>query len=281
MKKLLVPIDFSNNADKATAAAKLIAKKLDASLLFLHAYQPNIPDMVDPSGINVLPTMSYELEQTFKGRLEEYVTTARAEGFEADSIWSIGGIQDVIFDAIEERNPDLVVMGRTGTGGFIDKLIGSSTTAIALEAKCPVLIIPPQSEPTSFSDIVYASQLEFEENDVLRKVIPFVKQLDARLKILKVDAEHQPNIQPDHQFVDQIKAEFGLSNSDFVFRDASSVVAGIEDSSDSLGADLIIVSSRKRGFLEQFIINPSVTKKLVLDTHIPVLVYHLSELKIS
>lgn len=281
MKKLLVPIDFSNNADKATTAAKQIARKLNASLLFLHAYQPNIPDMVDPSGINVLPAMSYELEQTFKGRLEEYVTAARTEGFEADSIWSVGGIQDVIFDAIEEQNPDLVVMGRTGTGGFLDKLIGSSTTTIALDAKCPVLIIPPQAEPISFKDVVYASQLEFEENDVLREVIPFVEQLDARFKILKVDAEHQPNIQPDHQFIDQIKNEFGLSNNDFIFRDASSVVSGIEESSESLGADLIIVSSRKRGFLEQFIINPSVTKKLILDTHIPVLVYHLSELKIS
>lgn len=281
MKKLLVPIDFSDNADKATAAAKLIAKKLDASLLFLHAYQPNIPDMVDPSGINVLPTVSYELEQTFKDRLEEYVTTARTEGFEAGSIWAIGGIQSAIFDTINEQNPYLVVMGRTGTGGFIDKLIGSSTTSIALEAKCPVLIIPPQSTPVSFTDVVYASQLEFEENDVLREVIPFVKQLDARFKILKVDAEHQPNIQPDHQFVDQIKNEFGLSNTDFVFRDASSVVSGIEESSESLGADLLIVSSRKRGFLEQFIINPSITKKLVLDTHIPLLVYHLAELKIS
>lgn len=281
MKKLLVPIDFSDNADKATAAAKLIAKKLDASLLFIHAYQPNIPDMVDPSGINVSPTVSYELEETFKGRLEEYVVIARTEGFDADSIWTVGGIQDVIFDAIDEQNPYMVVMGRTGTGGFIDKLIGSSTTRIALDAKCPVLIIPPQTKTISFTDVVYASQLEFEENDVLREVIPFVKQLDATFKILKVDAEHQPNIQPDHQFVDQIKNEFGLSNNDFVFHDASSVVSGIEEGTDSLGADLLIVSSRKRGFLEQFIINPSITKKLVLDTHIPVLVYHLSELKIS
>jgi nucleotide-binding universal stress UspA family protein len=281
MKKLLVPIDFSNNADKAAAAAKFIARKLDASLIFLHAYQPNIPDMVDPSGINVLPAIPYELEQTYKGRLEEFVDSVRSEGFDANSIWSIGGIHEAIFDAIEEQNPDLVIMGRTGTGGFIDKLIGSSATTIALDAKCPVLIIPPQAEFVAFTDVVYASQLEFEENDVLREVIPFVSQLGASFRILKVDAEHQPNIQPDHQFIDQIQEEFGLSDSDFIFRDARSVVSGIEDSSDALGADLIIVSSRKRGFLEKFIINPSITKKLIHHTHVPLLVYHLPELKIS
>lgn len=280
MKKLLVPIDFSDNADRAIAAAKIIATKTKASLLLLHAYQPYIPDMVVPSGISNVP-LSNEVEEVYQKRLEEFVANAKAEGFEADSIWAIGGIQPAIYEAIEEHKPDLIVMGRTGTGGFIDKLIGSAATSVALDATCPVLIIPPQATPQRFNTILYASQLEFDENDILAKVIALASQLEARFKILKVNATHQPDIQPDHQFVDQIKAEFALTDADFIYGRSDSVVSGIEELADSNGADLLVVSSRKRGFLEEFLINPSITKKLVLDTHIPLLIYHLAESKIS
>ncbi|TDE07977.1 universal stress protein [Dyadobacter psychrotolerans] len=44
MKTILVPTDFSKNADKALEAAKQIAGKSGAKLLLMYAYQPYIAD---------------------------------------------------------------------------------------------------------------------------------------------------------------------------------------------------------------------------------------------
>lgn len=276
MKKILVPIDFSDNAGRALAAAKLLADKATTELLILHAYQPHIPDMTVPSGAGMLP-VSPELESIFRGQLDDLVKKIQEEGYKATSLWSFGGIHPAVFEAIEQYSPDMVVLGRTGTGGFLDKLIGSAATRIGLDANCPVMIVPPQADIKAFKEVVYATQLEYDENDVLRKAFPLFEGLGARLSFVKIDSPAQPDIQSDHQFVAQIKSEFEVSDEDFTIKQSDSVIEGIEDYCDSVKADLLVMSARHRGFIEAFITNPSLTRKMIVDTHIPLLIFHIKE----
>ncbi|HEV7381785.1 MAG TPA: universal stress protein [Dyadobacter sp.] len=282
MNRILIPVDFSENADRALAAAKIIADKETTSLLILHAYQPYMADANVMQG-NVLPgvgspdfyTATAELEEQFQNRLDEYAQTLKDEGYQASTIWSIGGVESAVEEAVKEHNPDLIIMGRTGTGGFLDKLIGSSATNIALHSPCPVMIIPPQVTPKKFSRVVYATQFEYEEKDILREVFVLMNNLGAKLQLLKVSADTQPDIQPDNQYISEIKSEFTIADEDIVLRNARYVIDGIEQYCDEVQADLLIMSSRERSFIEEFLINPSVTKKLVIDTHVPLLVFHL------
>ncbi|MDQ6481659.1 universal stress protein [Dyadobacter sp. LHD-138] len=284
MNRILIPIDFSENAERALAAAKIIADKKTTELIILHAYQPYIPDVSVMPG-SVLPgigspdysSLAGDLETSFRTQLDDYVATIAAEGYKTVAVWTVGGVQSAVEDAIEDYKPDLIVTGRTGTGGFFDKLIGSSATHIALHSPCPVMIIPPQAEPKKFSEVVYATQLEYSENDILREVFALMNRLGSRLTLLKVDAPHQPNIQPDNQFLSEIKQEFKISDDIVVYRKAKHVLDGIESYCDEIHADLLIMSTRERSFIEEFLINPSLTKKLVVDTHVPLLIYHLSE----
>lgn len=284
MNRILIPIDFSENAERALAAAKIIADKDQTELIILHAYMPYIPDVSVMPG-SVLPgigspdysSLAGDLESSFRNQLDEYVATIAAEGYKTQAVWTVGGIQSSVEEAIEDYQPDLIVMGRTGTGGFFDKLIGSSATHIALHSPCPVMIIPPQAEPKLFKNVIYATQLEYSENDVLRKVFLLMNRLGSKLTLLKVDALHQPNIQPDQQFLSEIREEFSISDDTVVFRSAKNVLDGIENYCDEVKADLLIMSTRERSFIEAFLINPSLTKKLVVDTHVPLLIYHLSE----
>ena len=282
MNRILIPIDFSENADRALSAAKIMADKETTRLLVLHAYQPYIADVNVVSG-SVLPgigspdflSMTNELEDEFHKRLDEYADALIAEGYKAEAIWLAGSIQSSVEDTIKEYNPDLVVMGRTGSGGFLDKLIGSSATHIALHSPCPVMIIPPQITPKKFSNVVYATQFEYEENDILKEVYVMMNHLGSKLTLLKVKVDMQPNIQSDNQYITQIKNEFDIKDENIVIREAKHVLNGIEDYCDEIGADLLIMSSRERSFLEEYLINPGVTKKLVVDTHVPLLVFHL------
>ncbi|NIJ51958.1 universal stress protein [Dyadobacter arcticus] len=282
MNQILIPIDFSENAERALAAAKIIAEKDVTELLILHAYQPYIADVnltpgsVSPGiGGSDFLSMTNELEDEFKKKLESYSQNLIAEGYKSKSIWTLGSIQSGIEEAMEEYNPGLIVMGRTGTGGFLDKLIGSSATQIALHATCPVLVIPPQSHPGKFTKVVYATQFEYDESDILKEVFVLMNHLGASLTLLKIHSDSQPDIQPDNQYIDEIKAEFDVKDDQIVVREARHVLDGIEDYCDEVKADLLIMSSRERSFIEEFLINPSVTRKLIIDTHVPLLVFHL------
>lgn len=282
MRSILIAIDFSENAERALAAAKLIAEKGVTELLILHAYQPYIADVNVTPG-NVMPgiggadflTMTTELEEEFHKRLDEYAANLVAEGYQAKAIWTLGSVQSAIEEAIDDHVPDMIVIGRTGTGGFLDKLIGSSATHIALNSPCPVLVVPPQTEPTKFKKVVYATQFEYEENNILREVFVLMNHLGADLTLLKVNSDTQPNIQPDNQYIADIKSHFTIHESQIVFREAKHVLDGIEAYCDEVKADLLIMSTRERSFIEEYLINPSITRKLVVDTHVPLLVFHL------
>ncbi len=276
MKKILIPIDFSENTDRTLAAAKALATPSETQLLILHAYQPPLPDLTVPSAAGMIP-LPPNLEETFRKRLGEYVVTANAQGYRAEGLWTVGGIHPAVFDAIKQHNPDMVVLGRSGTGGFLDRLLGSSATHIGLDATCPVLIVPPQATPKKFREIVYATQLEYEETEILSRAFPLFEKLGGRVTFIKINSDAQPNIQSDQQYIEQITGEFSLMQEDFVVRTHDSVLQGIEDYCDEIKADLLVMSTRRRGFLEAFITNPSVTKKMIIDTHIPLLVYHINE----
>jgi len=274
MKNILIPIDFSENAQKAVKAAQFIASKTGASLTLLHTNQPYVSDIAIPVTMSSLP-LYQELENTYKQQLEEYVASAQADGYQAEGIWESDGIYPAILRQAKDIDADLIVVGRTGKGSFMDKLIGSSATDVALHAPCPVLIVPSQVNKIEFKEIVYATQLEFEEIDILRQVKKLTDQLGARLTFIKISSMEQPNIQPDSQYIKQITTELNIPDSDIIIREGGNVLDEIENYCDEVKADLLIVSTRERGFLEQFIINPSMTKKLVVETHVPLLVYHI------
>jgi nucleotide-binding universal stress UspA family protein len=282
MNSILIAIDFSENAERALAAARLIAEKGVTEMLILHAYQPYIADVNVTPG-NVMPgiggadfiTMTNELEGEFRKRLEEIAANLVTEGHRARPIWYLGSVQSAVEEAIEEHNPNLVVVGRTGTGGFLDKLIGSSATHIALHSPCPVLVIPPQVTPGKFSKVVYATQFEYDEIDILKEVFILMNQLGANLTLLKIKSDTQPDIQPDNQYIAEIRSVFELNDEQIVIRSDKHVLDGIEAYCDEVKADLLIMSARERSFIEEFLINPSVTRKLIIDTHVPLLVFHL------
>lgn len=282
MRSILIAIDFSENAERALAAAKLIAEKEVTELLILHAYQPYIADVNVTPG-NVMPgiggadflTMTTELEEEFHKRLDEYVASLVAEGYNAKAIWALGSVQSAVEEAIDDHVPDMIVIGRTGTGGFLDKLIGSAATHIALNSPCPVLVVPPQTEPAKFRKVVYATQFEYEENNILREVFVLVNHLGADLTLLKINADTQPDVQPDNQYIADIKSHFTIREGQIVIREARHVLDGIEAYCDEIQADLLIMSTRERSFIEEYLINPSITRKLIVDTHVPLLVFHL------
>ncbi|TLV02431.1 universal stress protein [Dyadobacter luticola] len=272
MKTILVPTDFSKNADKALIAAKQIAGRTGAKLLIMYAYQPYVGDYMVPESITSAPIYQ-QLEDDYRSKLNELVSTAQREGFRSDGIFETDGVETAVLRQAQETSADLIVVGRTGHGKFLDKMIGSSATGIALHAQCPVLIIPPDRRTEHFDYIVYATQLEFDEKEILVSVIALAKQLGGKLKLVKVNSDEQLNIQPDGQYVDELGKELGIRREDIIILTGDHLMDALEGYCERIMADLLIVSHRHRSFFEK-ILNPSMTKKLTTETHVPLLVYH-------
>ena len=62
-------------------------------------------------------------------------------GLEVDAILATGDPRKMIMEAIENKAPDLVVVAKRGKGSVKDALLGSVSTYVVRQAKCPVLVV--------------------------------------------------------------------------------------------------------------------------------------------
>ncbi|OJV21765.1 MAG: hypothetical protein BGO21_24630 [Dyadobacter sp. 50-39] len=276
MRKILVPTDFSENAEKALSFAIRIADKTKAQLLMLFVYHPYINDVALPEYIGSLEIYK-ELEASYREKLDEAVALARHRGINAEGIWATGGTQPAILHTARQNEVDLIVMGRTGQGGFLDKLLGSNSASIATEADCAVLVIPPMAADADFNNIVYATQLEFDKKPTLEQAIGLARQLKARITFLKINSDEQLDIQSDAQYIMEMKESFGIASEDITIRNAQSVLRGLQAHCHQTRADMLILCRRDKDLLQTILNGPGLTSKLALATDTPLLVYHLKD----
>lgn len=274
MKKILVPTDFSDNADLALTLAKQLAFLSKATVEIVHVFRPPVPDAHFPA--DQLLSMMDEAEMRAIDGLQRLRRQLEAEGVRVHTSLRYGAACDGIMEAIAQVKPDLVVLGRTGNGKTMDRLLGSVASRVATQASCPVLVVPMQYEVPRIRSIVYATQLEFVETDVLQFVFSLARQCAAVVTLLKVNDEEQLDLYDDGRFIQEIKNTFPNEVVTLEQIEASSVRDGLSDYMRTHASDLLVLANQKRNWLAG-LLNPSLSKAMVLQTNTPLLVCHLND----
>lgn len=139
---ILVPIDFSANAEQALDYAVELGRKLGAKVHLVNAIGLPLvasPELGLPYSVQMLDNMTVENK---KG-LDE-LAAARADTV-GQTIVRNGDARDVILHAAEEVRADLIVMGTHGRRGISRALLGSVAESIVRTSPVPVLTIRSKS----------------------------------------------------------------------------------------------------------------------------------------
>ena len=182
MKTILVPTDFSNNANNALKYANAFAQAMQGKLNLLNVYMPSLGRYNMISGIIAEETAMAKVHS--KKQLDrlskKYVTTP------CSNLVEIGSPEDEIIGSSEKRKADIIIMGTHGATGLKRFVFGSTTADVISKSKIPVLAIPQRYRFKKIKTIVYASDLKNAVNE-LKHIIPIAKQLDATIEILNLD----------------------------------------------------------------------------------------------
>jgi len=124
IKQILVPTDFSENAQHALDYAIDLAKQCSAKLHLLHT--PVIPtyllmDLSYSPGPEAITRILNEAQDSLDAQAER----VEAAGVEHFSAIREGTVHEVIRDYAKEHDVDLVVVGTHGRSGGIRKTAGS------------------------------------------------------------------------------------------------------------------------------------------------------------
>jgi nucleotide-binding universal stress UspA family protein len=138
--RILVPVDFSEHAQRALDEAIELAQKFGAELHLLHCYQIH-PALVSPYGIAVPETFENEIRTAAVQRLSEWRAKAAARGISVREHLSAHSPSEENAAMAEQLGIDLIVMGTRGLTGFQQVLLGSVAERTIRYAPCPVLTV--------------------------------------------------------------------------------------------------------------------------------------------
>lgn len=139
-RRALIPVDFSEYSLRAIRLARAIAPKAD--LILLHAFSAELEGTLRYAGVDEARINQYRVEARQEA-LHDLQKLAHDAGLEPDGYQRIalhGHPSTCILEQEEERDADLIIIGKHGKGMGEELLLGSVTKHVLAESRGDVLV---------------------------------------------------------------------------------------------------------------------------------------------
>ncbi len=138
IRRILVPVDFSDCSKKALQYAVAFARQFEAKVVLLNVTESFVP-MPEMSGIDIglMDSQLKELAVKQLTALEESLEDAT----KTEIATRTGRPHVEIVTAAKELDIDLIILSTHGRTGLAHVLMGSTAERVVQRADCPVLIV--------------------------------------------------------------------------------------------------------------------------------------------
>ncbi len=287
--RILVPVDFTPHSNKALNVAFDWALKLNAEITVLHSYFTPIISPI-PFGDNFSFDINTEelaidlREDADKGiketleYLEEKNSHFNVKRVVVKSVIVNGIAEEEIVRFSNTYHPTLIIMGTRSKDKKTNELIGSVTAEVIDMTTYPVLAIPETFNYRGIDELknlLYVTSFDDNDLNALEKLDQIIKPIDIIIHCAHI-ANHK-----DTKW-DEVKMN-GLREHLLRRHKESKIICNLVDNNDywlgvkeyisSQNIDMVSITTHRRGFLSR-IMNPSVSKKMLFHTDLPMLIFH-------
>ena len=139
LRKILVPLDFSDCSKKALQYAIPFAQHFNASIILLHVIQINF--VGGEFGSIDFPLMETELRESRTKQLEAFARDEIRQRVPTETLLRTGQPVSEIVLAAKKLGVDLIIISTHGHTGLKHVFLGSTTENVVRYAPCPVLTV--------------------------------------------------------------------------------------------------------------------------------------------
>lgn len=280
MKRILVPTDFSSQAENALKIAAQFAKRFDGEIFLLHMLELPM-QLVQPAsgsaiggGNSNLPEALFFMKLA-KKRFAELMKRPYLKGIKVHETVEFHQAFEGIMEISKAHNCDIIIMGSHGSSGFEEMFIGSNTEKVVRNSTIPVLVIKKDYTDFKVENFVFATDCNLENKHTLEKANRFAKMIDAKLHVVYVNTANNFRTSSESQKCLKDFAE-GADLDNFslnVYNDVT-VEKGIMNYAKETNAGLIGISTHGRKGLAHFF-NGSISEDLVNHANRPVVTFKI------
>ncbi|TBN04915.1 universal stress protein [Hyunsoonleella flava] len=255
MKKIIVPIDFSDHSEYALKTAAKLAKKYDGEVLALHMLEMSDIMLSASDGLqNEKAVYFFKLAEK---KFNKFLEKDFLQGVKVTPLVKHFKIFSEVNDVAIENNADLIIMGSHGTSGLVEYFVGSNTERVVRHADIPVLVVKKELPNIQFDVVAFASDFSEEGISAYLKAKQLFEKIGSKLYLVHVNL-------PNDRFKSSLEIERSVVNfftradrnldkmEDVCYVADYTVEDGLLNCANKIGADLIAIPTHGRKGLSHF-----------------------------
>lgn len=275
MKNILIPTDFSTNAENAITFAMDLFKCEHTRFYILHAYADELYKMSHIEEDDFFKKEKENLNKESNERLVSIISNIKQERsnpkHKFEHISEFQSLVEAVNDIVNDNDIDLIVMGTKGQTANNKITFGSHTVQVFKYVKCPVLAIPNNYTFKQPKKILFPSDYMIPYK---RRELKLLDTLAARFKsevhsLYISDFEDLSHRQEDNQLF--LKGSLPNANLCFKRMEVKNKGIAIMDYADEYEMDMLVMVNSRHSFLEDMLYRSTVDQ-IALNPVIPFLV---------
>jgi len=252
VKQILIPTDFSDNATKSYPFAMEMALKYKADITFLLVLEK--PYNFTSRAEQNLASLTEGAQKMLNELTEEWSNNSRFSGIHIDTKIVTGKVVPQILNVSSEINADLIVLANKGVTGLKKILFGSTASALIAETNTPTLAIPEAAKYDEFKNVVFVTEYNDNDIELLKTAFNFSEFLDSNFEILHINDLSDLKSESLFHGFNHI-AEKTLKSKDLIFRvsNNSDLSDSVEEYEEEERPSVVILGNNSKGIFQRFL----------------------------
>ena len=289
MEKIIVPTDFSDQAQFALDLASEIASNTGAKIVLMHVieYAKKQTVFLGSSTLSTMGSLStgtemddiyfVELFRKRKSQMEEVLSDPSYANIELIDKIMLGTPYHSIEEEITESKADLIIMGTTGVNDWEESLIGSTAEKVVRHASCPVLTLRKSVKLRDIEKIVLASDFKEMQPAYINIVKSIQKLFKAELHMVYVNTpNHFKNERDMMNHLNEFAIKNEIDNHNIHVYSHLHEEEGIVWFTEDFDIDMVMMATHGRsGFSRLF--EHSIAEDVVNFSKKPVVTFNLNQ----
>lgn len=274
MKKIIVPIDFSEQSEYAMKVAVSLAKKYNSEILALHMLELNQAMIASSEGFH--PEQTVFLLKLAEKRFKDFLNKPYLEGIKVTPIIKHYKVFSEVNEVAKQHSAELIVMGSHGSDGLKEIFVGSNAERVVRTADIPVIVVKEELEDFKIERFAFACDFKDDSLVAFQKAKSFAKMLSAELELVYINTPGDDFLsnKDAYEQINQFLTKANAGQQVEIYNDYS-VEKGILNYSESILADMIGIPTHGRKGLSHFFMG-SIGEDIANHSKIPVVTFKIS-----
>lgn len=185
MKKIIIPVDFSEHSEYALETAAALAKQHNAELIVMH--------MLELSESVYSSTSSQRNEETAfmlmvaNKKFETFLDQPYLEDINVTPMIKHHKVLKEVSEVASNLKADLIIMGSRGLSDHAGIFTGSNTEKVVRYSKTPVLVVKSKLKSVDFDSVVLATDFSDESVSAVKHALDVLHKLSKKVTLLYVN----------------------------------------------------------------------------------------------